>query len=339
MTYTHSAYIFIALTPSSSLLSQLLKGKQQKMSSPIAIDRNSDSLFIGNWLWKRVGSKPAALQASKKPSATVVQKNRDFHSEIIGVFVTVGEKCYFIDRKYLDDLPANSFGDSVRNKVHMNCPLTVPPEVTVELNRRAGKKNFDAPEYASESEEGEYEEDEEGVDYHVEERKRPNLPLLNTQLIPGQTGVLTPATPGPDTANMPQPSFPGNYNYSMQPMQQVKRPATLPRGKNKKRVKAAPYPTPAKKRMCLTPEEARVVQHERERQAMARSMSYDEVINSVAHADSNLTAEDLEDRDTILPNSYPGEVYGGAPQPSQTSDITTPGLGDELDAAVKMIQE
>lgn len=121
----------------------------------------SEEQFIGQYLWDNCGNRPE-FKSPKKPSATVVTRNIGFSSVAVGIFAKIGECCYFLDKKLLSELPVCSFGESIANKVHMACPLKLPPSVSLELARRKQGKDFDPDELPSEAEEqGETDDEEE----------------------------------------------------------------------------------------------------------------------------------------------------------------------------------
>lgn len=223
---------------------------------------HSDQAFIGQYLWDKVGCKPA-FTATKNPCAIVVCKNEGFDSETMGIFARIGEECYFVDKQLLSNLPVYSFGDGTANKVFMSCELKVPPEVSLELVRRAEKKNAAL------------------VRKQGTTKKQPKSKVCDPKMDTQTRGEI--AEKEPLTKNCEQVT--DNMAQEVPNTEATEQEKVKHTTGNRKR---------KGKRMCLTDDEFQHIIEERKKQMQERAASYEKTIDRVAKG-LDLRAESYED--------------------------------------------
>jgi len=201
---------------------------------------DQDALFIGSYLWDKVGSKSSFKRSNvpRKNTSTVVTSTSKggLAQDVVGVFTTIGSMAFFVDIYTLMNLPRYTFGEGVPNKVHMSVPLQVPMLVQQELDKRLNNGGMDEAEDGGDMYEfiGGSESDDEG---HCEdvpqtpisqtapfaepppaptpERRQPIHPPANSKArrqvsftLPENASIpvgdipLPPPTPAPETAHL-----------------------------------------------------------------------------------------------------------------------------------------
>ena len=163
------------------------------------------AMFIGNYLWDKVGSKKTFIKSLKNTSTVVTSPSKNgLTQDIVGVFTTIGEMAFFVDIYSLMTLPSYSFGKGVPNKVHMSVPLQVPMLVQLALAKRLnnkGKDGMGSKDETMSSKTAPYmEPSTDRKRSFLVNSKCPRLPLLMPEHTDIPVRDLPPPTSGPETA-------------------------------------------------------------------------------------------------------------------------------------------
>lgn len=180
---------------------------QQRVNIKMACSKEDQkAMFIGNYLWDKVGSKNNFKTLKNTSTVVTCPSKHGLTQDVVGVFTTIGEMAFFVDIHTLMTLPSYSFGKGVPTKVHMSVPLRVPMLVQQALAKRMNNKGEDGKIGMVKDEDMSSQ-----IALATTDRKIPSVDNTKCQqqlslVVPEHTdlpvGDMPPPTPAPETAHL-----------------------------------------------------------------------------------------------------------------------------------------